>query len=77
LEGKFDLRKGQCFKEDKLFLERLVKYAEYKNETVNLKRAFTYMDSSNINLRKLRNKYNLDSVAGTGPELSRMINLME
>jgi hypothetical protein len=76
LEGNFELIKGQLIKEDRLFLERLIKYAEYKNEVVNLERTFEYMDSSDSNLRELRNKYNLDSVAGAGSESSMLINLM-
>lgn len=77
LEGRFELNKGQLIEEDKLFLERLMKYADYKNENITAERTFEYMDSTNSNLKKLRNKYNLDSLAGTGSELSRMINLMK
>lgn len=37
---------------------------------------FTYQDSSNVNLKALRSKLKLDSVAGHGNEISKIINLM-
>ena len=37
----------------------------------------TYQDSSSNELRKIREKYNLDSIAGYANESSRIINLME
>lgn len=38
--------------------------------------AFTYQDSSTVALRELREKYNLDSIAGSGNEFARMINVL-
>ena len=38
--------------------------------------AFTYQDSSNEHLSALRKKYNLDSIAGNGKDIYKMINLM-
>jgi len=76
-EGIFILTKGKLIEKDILFLERLRAYADYENETVNSKYVFSYMDSSDTNLRKLRNKYKLDSIAGNENELDKLINLMK
>ncbi len=38
---------------------------------------FEYADSQDVNLQKLRTTYNLDDVAGSGPEIERLINLMK
>ena len=77
LDGKFELTKGKHIEKDNLFLERLRTFSEYKNERVNSKLKFSYMDSSDINLRKLKSKYNLDSIAGRGDEKEKIINLMK
>jgi hypothetical protein len=77
LDGVFELTKGKLVVKDTLFLQRLKAYADYKNETVNAKYMFSYMDPSDINLHKLKIKYNLDSVAGDGNELDKIINLMK
>ena len=37
---------------------------------------FTYQDSSNENLIKLRQGFNLDSIAGSANEISKILNLM-
>lgn len=37
---------------------------------------FTYQDSSNADLVKLRKFYNLDSIAGQGNEISQILNLL-
>lgn len=37
---------------------------------------FTYQDSSNTYLKELRTGFNLDSIAGTGNEVSKILNLM-
>jgi len=37
---------------------------------------FTYQNSDNTNLASLRKTFNLDSIAGTGNEVSKIINLM-
>lgn len=37
---------------------------------------FTYQDSSNIHLKELRTGFNLDSIAGTSDEVSKILNLM-
>ena len=77
VNGKFELTKGKLIEEDILFLERLRAFSEYKNERVNSKYKFSYMDSSDTNLRKLKSKYNLDSIAGRGDEKEKIINLMK
>ena len=38
--------------------------------------AFTYQSASNANLAMLRKTFNLDSIAGTGNEVSKVLNLM-
>jgi hypothetical protein len=67
-----------CKKDDEAFngyLDKLKEYPLYNNaETVNY--VFSYMDSSNVNLKNLKHKYKLDSIAGSGDELSRIFNLM-
>jgi len=45
------------------------------NEIVNIP-VFSYQDSSDIALRTLRNKFQLDSIAGGGNEVSKILNLM-
>ena len=77
VDGMFELAKGKLVEKDTLFLHRLREYAEYKNEPVVSKYVFSYMDSTDVNLHRLKNKYNLDSLAGTGDELSRIVNLMK
>lgn len=37
---------------------------------------FTYQDSSDANLKALRQHFKLDSIAGTGNEVSRLLNVM-
>jgi hypothetical protein len=37
---------------------------------------FTYMDSSDIHLKALRKGFHLDSIAGTGNEVSKILNLL-
>jgi len=49
----------------------------YAYEYTNDLPAFTYQDSSDENLNQIRNRYNLDAVAGDGDEWSRIINLLK
>jgi hypothetical protein len=37
---------------------------------------FTYLDSSNVDLQRVRKAFRLDSVAGRGNEVSRLLNLL-
>lgn len=59
----------------KRYTDLLVEYSEYDYEEIN-DIEFTYMDSSDADLRTLREEYNLDAIAGDGDELSRIMNLM-
>lgn len=54
-------------------LKQAKKYNLSDNRTVP---AFTYQDSSNVYLKALRTKYNLDSIAGNAGEIHQMLNLM-
>lgn len=49
---------------------------EYNFEDNSPVPQFTYQDSSNTHLRELRTGFNLDSIAGGGNEISRILNLM-
>ncbi|WP_343634788.1 transglutaminase domain-containing protein [Fluviicola sp.] len=54
----------------------LKKAAKYNTSDLRTVPEFTYQDSSNVHLRALRKKYNLDSIAGDAGELNQIINLM-
>lgn len=58
-------------------LELLRSYYEYEYEPIENLPEFTYMDSSDGNLVKLRETFKLEEVAGYGDEMSRIINLMK
>ena len=57
------------------YLNLLTTYSSYDYDEIN-DIEFTYMDSSDGDLRALREDYGLDSIAGDGDELSRIMNLM-
>ncbi len=59
------------------YLELLRSYYEYEYEPIENLPEFTYMDSSDGNLVKLRETFKLEEVAGYGDEMSRIINLMK
>ncbi len=59
----------------KRYTDLLIEYSEYDYEEIN-DIEFTYMDSSDADLRDLREEYNLETIAGEGDELSRIMNLM-
>ena len=64
---------------DKRPLSVLKKSAPYAKDTVLLnegKSLFVYQPKESMNLRMVREYFNLDSVAGNGDELSRIINLL-
>lgn len=54
-------------------LKRADKYNYSDNNTVPI---FTYQDKNNPNLVALRQGFNLDSIAGTGNEVSKVLNLL-
>lgn len=58
------------------YIDRLKKGAKYNTTDNRSVPAFTYQDMNDPNLVKLRKDYNLDSIAGQGNEVSKMINLM-
>jgi Transglutaminase-like superfamily len=58
------------------YLATLKKGAQYNCTEKCTFPKFTYQESSDPNLRMLRVALNLDSIAGTGSEVSQMINLM-
>lgn len=62
------------FKNDKL--ELLRQYAKFNNTPVTGVGSFYYADSSDTLLAQLRIEYNLDSVAGNGDEIQRILDLM-
>ncbi len=59
----------------KRYTDLLIEYSEYDFEEIN-DIEFTYMDSSDEDLRILREEYDLETIAGDGDELYRIMNLM-
>ncbi|MFK8161114.1 MAG: transglutaminase domain-containing protein [Lewinella sp.] len=57
-------------------LEVLKTYAAYDTEEQMVIPAFTYAPADSPPLKALREKYNLDSIAGQGNDISQMLNLM-
>ncbi|MCL5027958.1 MAG: transglutaminase-like domain-containing protein [Bacteroidetes bacterium] len=55
----------------------LKSYPPYNNVDTSDIPVFYYSASSDSNLIRLRNKFNLDKIAGNGTEISKIINLME
>ncbi len=51
--------------------------ATYNDNEQNSLPPFTYQLAGNPNLTALRNRYNLDSIAGNGNDISKIINLMK
>ncbi len=58
------------------YLVKLKKAAAYNSNDKRVFPAFTYTPSSDANLAQLRRDFKLDSVAGTGDEVSKIKNLM-
>jgi len=58
------------------YLDKLKKASKYNLKDERYIPKFTYQPETDENLVKLRNEYNLDSVAGQGNEVSKIINLM-
>lgn len=58
------------------YVGKLKKAAKYNLSDVRAVPEFTYQDSSNAHLKALREKYNLDSIAGDAGEFNQIINLM-
>ena len=58
------------------YLDKLKGASKYDYNDERYIPEFTYQTSSDENLVKLKNEYNLDSIAGQGNEISKIINLM-
>lgn len=58
------------------YLGKLKQAKKYNVKDLRPVPEFTYQDSSNSNLKALRKKYNLDSIAGDAGEIHQMLNLM-
>lgn len=58
------------------FSKILKQSAGYTKNTAKDIPAFTYMDANDSNLVRIRNYFNLDSIAGTGDEISKIKNLL-
>ena len=58
------------------YLDKLKMAKDYKNEIDVQVPVFTYQDASHPNLVALREGFNLDSIAGTGNEVSQILNLL-
>ncbi len=58
------------------YLEKLKLGKHYQKETEIEVPTFTYQDVSDPNLIALRKGFNLDSIAGSGNEISQILNLM-
>ncbi len=57
-------------------LDVLKEAAAYEDKPNTAIPAFTYQDAASPPLQELRQKYNLDSIAGQGNDVSQMLNLM-
>jgi len=57
------------------YLATLKKGKEYSSKKREIPK-FTYLDSSDLHLRLIRKKFRLDSVAGKGNEISKLLNIM-
>jgi len=57
------------------YLDVLKGAKDYNSDKINIP-LFSYQDSSDINLRTLRTEFKLDSIAGGGNEVSKILNLM-
>lgn len=58
------------------FSKILKQSAGYTKNTAKDIPTFTYMDANDSNLVRIRNYFNLDSIAGTGDEISKIKNLL-
>ncbi|MCW3123236.1 MAG: transglutaminase protein [Flavipsychrobacter sp.] len=59
------------------YQELLQKDARYNEAEKNTLPAFSYQSANDPNLVALKNGFNLDSIAGSGSDVSQIINLME
>lgn len=59
------------------YIEVMKSYPEYTHETADRIPEFTYALATDTNLIKLRERFNLEEIAGKGDEISKIINLMK
>ena len=57
-------------------LEKLKKTGKYNYSDKRIVPAFSYQSKENPNLKKVRQELRLDSIAGSGNEVARILNLM-
>ena len=62
--------------EEKSFISILKKAGKYQTENTDSFPKFTYQSSDNYNLKNVRTTFNLDSIAGSGDEISKILNLL-
>ena len=62
------------YKESYLSILKKAKEYDY-NQSRNLPK-FTYQDSSDVKLKQIKKEFNLDSIAGNGNEISKLLNMM-
>jgi hypothetical protein len=58
------------------FLDKLKKASKYNLNDTRAIAKFTYQEKSNPNLMALRKGFNLDSIAGYGNDISKILNLL-
>lgn len=73
-EKKFIALLDQIKQFDKLFI--LQNSNKYQKENTDSLPQFTYQSADNRNLKEVRTFFNLDSVAGNGDEVSKIINIL-
>ncbi|MEA4916337.1 TPR end-of-group domain-containing protein [Proteiniphilum sp.] len=73
-EKKFIALLNQIKQFDKLFI--LQNSNKYQKENTDSLPQFTYQSTDNRNLKEVRTFFNLDSVAGNGDEVSKIINIL-
>ena len=73
-EKKFIALMDEIRKFDKLYI--LQNAGNYQKGDVDSSFKFTYQSADNNNLQQVRQYFNLDSVAGNGDEISKIINIM-
>lgn len=58
------------------YLTTLKKANKYEQNQIRKLPKFTYLDSSDVHLRQIKKNFNLDSIAGKGNEISKLLNVM-
>lgn len=58
------------------YLTTLKKANKYDENQMRKLPKFTYLDSSDVHLKKIKKNFNLDSIAGKGNEISKLLNVM-